>query len=140
MQALVDAYADLAKIWRDRMAEIRRRLIAQFPPQPADDRELQQLGAAIQEIEELAESRAAESSRQFKKRNRYIGRFDASMARIYGHAAEQLHEINQQMVEAMLDFALLMRAVRAEADPESRGGPTFENPEDLRRYLNTELT
>ncbi|MBV9701601.1 MAG: hypothetical protein JO163_02630, partial [Methylobacteriaceae bacterium] len=90
LQALVDAYADLAKIWRDRMAEIRRRLIAQFPPQPADDRELQQLGAAIQEIEELAESRAAESSRQFKKRNRYIGRFDASMARIYGHAAEQL--------------------------------------------------
>ena len=33
------------------------------------------------------------------------------------------------------DFALFLRALRAEVDPDSRGGPTFNSGEDLERYL-----
>lgn len=33
------------------------------------------------------------------------------------------------------DFALFLRALRAEIDPEARGGPTFDNPDALEAYL-----
>ncbi len=33
------------------------------------------------------------------------------------------------------DFALFLRAVRAEHDPEARGGPTFDDPDALEAYL-----
>ncbi|WP_157080694.1 hypothetical protein [Methylobacterium variabile] len=33
------------------------------------------------------------------------------------------------------DLALFLRAARAEINPEARGGPNFDNPDDLEAYL-----
>jgi len=38
-----------------------------------------------------------------------------------------------------MDIALFLRAVRAQMDPESRGGPTFDDPKELKRYIDRSL-
>lgn len=42
-------------------------------------------------------------------------------------------------VEEKIDAALVFRALRAERAKDARGGPVFDNPDDLQRYLRREL-
>lgn len=48
-----------------------------------------------------------------------------------------LFDLQRRHAEVAENLILFLRAAKAEADPESRGGPTFDNAEDLERYLLT---
>lgn len=57
-------------------------------------------------------------------------------------AGEALKEVDERLLafwdrelRARLDYALFMRAHRCELDPNSRGGPVFDDPDELGRYL-----
>ena len=41
----------------------------------------------------------------------------------------------RRQYEAAADLVLFLRAMRAEVDPESRGGPSFDDPDEIERYL-----
>lgn len=41
----------------------------------------------------------------------------------------------RQQYGAAADLVLFLRAMRAEIDPESRGGPSFDDPDEIERYL-----
>ncbi|MDN3627421.1 hypothetical protein [Methylobacterium isbiliense] len=43
--------------------------------------------------------------------------------------------LSERFFRGAQELDLFLRAVRAEMDPESRGGPTFDNPDDLEAYL-----
>lgn len=42
---------------------------------------------------------------------------------------------DRRRLAAVDDLVLVLRAMRAEADPDSRGGPVFDDPEALERYI-----
>ncbi|KAA2241125.1 hypothetical protein [Salinarimonas soli] len=48
---------------------------------------------------------------------------------------DRMFSIGRRFYEEGLDYAAFLRAARAEFDPASRSGPTFDNPDDLERYL-----
>lgn len=47
----------------------------------------------------------------------------------------RIADLGQRFLESGKEFALFLRTLRAELDPDTRGGPTFENPDDLEAYL-----
>jgi hypothetical protein len=63
-----------------------------------------------------------------------------------GNAAGLLRELQTRVLKAEADFinALVdtyyfLLALRAEHDPDARGGPSFDNPDDLAAYLREQL-
>jgi hypothetical protein len=63
-----------------------------------------------------------------------------------GNAAELLRKLQTRLLKAEADFinALVeyyyfLLALRAKDDPDARGGPSFDNPDDLAAYLREQL-
>jgi hypothetical protein len=70
----------------------------------------------------------------------------ANAASTDGNAAELLRKLQTRLLKAEADFinALVeyyyfLLALRAEHDPDARGGPSFDNPDDLAAYLREQL-
>jgi hypothetical protein len=63
-------------------------------------------------------------------------RIDPSLGAAARLIGDRLVTTEKRIVQGLLDYALFLRAVRAEGDPASRGGPTFHDVEDLARHLN----
>jgi hypothetical protein len=70
----------------------------------------------------------------------------AKAASADGNAAGSLRELQTRLLKAETDFinALVeyyyfLLALRAEHDPDARGGPSFDNPDDLAAYLREQL-
>jgi hypothetical protein len=63
-----------------------------------------------------------------------------------GSAAGSLRELQTRLlkaeasfIDALVDYYYFLLALRAEHDPDSRGGPSFDNPDDLAAYLREQL-
>ncbi len=70
----------------------------------------------------------------------------AEAASADGNAAGSLRKLQTRLLKAEADFinALVeyyyfLLALRAEHDPDARGGPSFDNPDDLAAYLREQL-
>ena len=70
----------------------------------------------------------------------------AQAASADGNAAGSLRKLQTRLLKAEADFinALVeyyyfLLALRAEHDPDARGGPSFDNPDDLAAYLREQL-
>ncbi|MEA2909257.1 MAG: hypothetical protein QOJ15_1338 [Bradyrhizobium sp.] len=70
----------------------------------------------------------------------------AKAAAADGNAAELLRKLQTRLLKAEADFinALVeyyyfLLALRAEHDPDARGGPSFDNPDDLAAYLREQI-
>jgi hypothetical protein len=70
----------------------------------------------------------------------------AQAASADGNAAELLRKLQSRLLQAEADFlnALVnyyyfLLALRAEHDPDARGGPSFDNPDELAAYLREQL-
>ncbi|MCK1503844.1 hypothetical protein [Bradyrhizobium sp. 18] len=53
---------------------------------------------------------------------------------------ERIVAAGHREIEAKIDEVMSFRAARADIDPASRGGPAFDNAEDLGSYLRRVLT
>ena len=63
-----------------------------------------------------------------------------------GNAAESLRELQTRLlkaeadyINALVDYYYFLLALRAEHDPDARGGPSFDNADDLAAYLREQL-
>jgi hypothetical protein len=70
----------------------------------------------------------------------------AKAAEIDGNAAGSSRKLQTRLlkaeadfINALVDYYYFLLALRAEHDPDSRGGPSFDNPDDLAAYLREQL-
>jgi hypothetical protein len=70
----------------------------------------------------------------------------AKAASADGNAAGSLRELQTRLlkaeasfIDALVDHYYFLLALRAEHDPDARGGPSFDNPDDLAAYLREQL-
>lgn len=108
----------------------------------ASPRSLENLTALIESFERQRLADAADLERQDMAL-----RHDREQAQLSKDAADTLEETDERWMQAQrtelqtrLDFALFLRAVRAELDPSSRGGVTFENADELEDYLSAAVS
>jgi hypothetical protein len=70
----------------------------------------------------------------------------AKAASAAGNAAALLRELQTRLlkaeadfINALVDYCYFLLALRAEHDPDARGGPSFDNSDDLAAYLLEQL-
>lgn len=51
----------------------------------------------------------------------------------------RLLKAETDFINALVEYYYFLLALRAEHDPDARGGPSFDNPEDLAAYLREQL-
>jgi hypothetical protein len=66
----------------------------------------------------------------------------AQAASVDGNAGGSLRKLRTRLlkaeadfINALVDYYYFLLALRAEHDPDARGGPSFDNPENLAAYL-----
>jgi hypothetical protein len=66
----------------------------------------------------------------------------ANAASVDGNAAGSLRKLQTRLlkaeasfINALVDYYYFLLALRAEHDPDTRGGPSFDNPDELAAYL-----
>jgi hypothetical protein len=104
--------------------------------------DIQAIDALIGEVEEVAEQRAVRLARFRKRTTREVKRAflaDPSTGAVLRTLAMELQRLDAEVIENILEFALWLRATKSAVDPTSKDGPSFDNPDDLARYLDREL-
>lgn len=97
------------------------------------------LEEAIDRAEKLAEYRAVHRARFAKASKRETKRLfaaDPSLGAVSRSLTTRLLAIDDRVIDGVLHHALVLRAVRAHFDPAARGGPIFDDPEELARHLD----
>lgn len=89
----------------------------------------------VEEFAEKQAKKAARDEKDYMRRIKETKRSDASLAALRAKRLEMYVDLQVQSIKASLDFALLMRSVMSAKSEDSRGGPSFDNPVDLERYL-----
>ncbi|MBK3406304.1 hypothetical protein H0176_23460 [Methylorubrum populi] len=138
-QKYVRAYDEHAISWIANLSAFKAKIEAADITGFATAEQIQQLGRIIEQYELIAETRAKMSARLKKSAGRQARaafRTDPSIAAAYRQTAQQLLAIDRRIEEELLDYALFLRAIRTKADPRSRGGPTYDNLDDLSRHLD----
>jgi hypothetical protein len=51
----------------------------------------------------------------------------------------RLLKAGADLINALVDYYYFLLALRAQHDPDARGGPSFDNPDDLAAYLREQL-
>lgn len=128
--------------WRVKVDHLKTATLAQTSTAlftPDEQAEIDQL---IQDIEDHAEQRATVNARMAKRATRDVKRqfaTDPLLAAVTRAFKDRLMTLDREIIDAMLDYALFLRAFRSDRIPDSRGGRTFDDPADLARYLDSEL-
>jgi len=133
-----DTFARYAEDWFAILDRTKAALDS-MPLEPLSAEELSAFDRLIEEIEASAEQRATQQSRMAKRVRRNHKRLfaeDPSLAAVERAFASRVFATDDRIIEALLDYALFLRAFRAERDPEARGGPTFDDPAALKRHLD----
>lgn len=133
-----DGYQAQAQSWLRSIAAIEAGFPAVVSTEWTED-DRSSLGEAIDRAEKLAEYRAVHRARFAKASRRRTKRWfaaDPSLGAVGRALYTRLLATDDLVIEGILDFALFLRAVRAQCDPAARGGPVFDDPTDLGRYLD----
>lgn len=140
---LVESFSKSVTAWERETAE--RRAALQSTALRYDrisQAALDGLARAIAHLESLAEGKAIDAARFRKKSTRAMKRYmreDPAKGAVAKIIAAGLGDVNDRVVRTLLSEALSMRAFRAELDPDARGGPTFDDPDELERFLLAEM-
>lgn len=137
---LTAAYDVQADQWLERLDRIKAELELRPTSGLGSPAQLSHISALIDEYETHAELRATGTARLEKRVRRDVKalfKVDPSIGAALRDVGQRLNRTDRRIVEALLDYALFLRAIRAEADPESRGGPVFDDPAALARHLDS---
>jgi hypothetical protein len=137
---LIDQYRRAVDSWMAELIALGNEAESARPAIKAalDSETLSSLEEAIANMETVAEIRAralAKLRKRAPKKTKRVRSFDPSLARVLYRGYHELVEIDEKVIDALLEHALVLRALKAEVDPASKGGPTFNSPDELRRYL-----
>lgn len=120
------------------MAVLQRKLDEAKPSGFGSPEEIARFTQAIANYEGVAELRAHAAARMQKRAERQA-KFEAksypSVSLARRKILKRLLETDKRLIEAILDHALFIRALRSEIDPATQGAPTFSDATDLHRYL-----
>lgn len=128
--------------WKRKISDLKTAIASQAPAQMLSEGERAQFDHLIAEFEAYAETRAEQASRLEKRSRRDVKKqfkIDPSLASVTRTFSGRLLELDREVIEEILDYALFLRAFRSERISESRGGRTFADAGDLGRYLAAEL-
>jgi hypothetical protein len=64
---------------------------------------------------------------------------DRNAATLLRKLQTRLLKAETNFINALVDYYYFLLALRAEHDPDARGGPRFDNPDDLAAYLREQL-
>lgn len=134
-------YEAAATTWIDSLRRLKTASAAlgRAALSPAECNEISNL---IDDIETMAELRAIERTKTSRQDEIDLTSMVAGDPAI-GAAARDINrgllETDDRVIEALLDYALFLRAFRAERHRAARGGPVFGPGDDLRDYLEREL-
>jgi hypothetical protein len=64
---------------------------------------------------------------------------DRNAAGLLRELQKRLLKAETDFINALVDYYYFLLALRAEHDPDARGGPSFDNPGDLAAYLREQL-
>lgn len=135
---LVAAFETQADAWMAELDRTKGQFEGFVLPQPMSEWDRAQLTRLVEEYEAHADLRAAQSARLVKRIRRVVKayfRADPAVAAAVRTTGERLVAIEKRIVQGLLDYALFLRALRAEGDPASQGGPVFDDVEALARHL-----
>lgn len=135
-----DGFDQYAEEWFGRVEKAKTRLNLLNIPYPMSPELLEVLSEVIGDREADAEARMIVVSRLKKRIARDVKRMfsvDPSVAAIMRAVGARLARTDERIVEGLLGLALYLRALRAEGDPESHGGLTFDDAAGLTRYLES---
>ncbi|MEN3238901.1 hypothetical protein PUR29_36310 [Methylobacterium ajmalii] len=135
---LADSFDASADAWIGAME--RARLSAEHAKvsSVAAEEDIQTLDSLIADFEAMADIRAkrgARAQRQITRDVKATFKVDPSLAAARRAFGARITATEKRVIEALLEYALFLRAVRAEINPASRGGQTFETMDDLERAL-----
>lgn len=98
--------------------------------------------AHLTSLIESFERNQLEDARDLERLRKAFRRDQRQAAKLSREAAAVLKEVDSHFLDARerelqerLDFALFLRACRAELDPDSGGGKAFDDAADLKTYL-----
>lgn len=134
---LVEDYERDIAGWLDRLRRNQQELEL-VAPHPDRHEFSEQAKRLIEDIEYQAERRAvsaARFSKRAKKFNKHWFSVDPSLGAVHRSFVSRIADAEQTAIDGLLEHALFLRALRAEQDPDARGGPVFDNPDDLGSYL-----
>lgn len=137
---LVDRYSTAVADWLGRLSRIQSA--GAEVAGPASPAEMQLFDDIIRDWEQLAESRALWRTRLAKRSGRDVARWfkvDPSLGAVTRSTMARLLRLDDQVIEAMLDHALLLRAIRDSVDPKPRDAPVFDDAVTLSRFLRDEV-
>jgi hypothetical protein len=120
--ALEGMFRDLATLKSDRLVEEALRSIGSFIE--AVDRDIETERLAI----EQSDLRSRQAVADVRKKSSDNAHFAQKMLKRVREAWVAQHNTK-------VDLYYFLLALRAEYDPDARGGPTFDDPEALGRYL-----
>lgn len=138
-QRLVDDYRAKVAAWSQQLGAFKAQIEAIHPAAPESAETLTILDRLIEDYEAHADIRALLSGRLAKRVRRDVKalfKIDPSLGAVCRSVGDTLVATDKAIVKELLDFALVLRALRAEASGEDRGGPTFDDPDALRKHLD----
>lgn len=138
---LADHYKAQADAWLGQISASvdQYRLVAMEAMEPSV---VALLDETIVEVEAEAERRARARAWLRKRSARDIKRHfavDPSLGAVSRAFANKLLATDDRIVQAFLDHAIFLRAIRAQRDPTRKPGPVFETASDLRSALQRAL-
>ena len=128
LEAVADDQDRELRDWLIRSEELRGRLSSAMHSQPHDFPS-EMFDDLIFRFEHYAgwERRAAAKRDRLWRRRPVSARMRALQGRMASRSRSRLVAVDE--------LALFLRAMRAECDPDSRGGATFDDPDALERHL-----
>ncbi|MDK1377081.1 MULTISPECIES: hypothetical protein [unclassified Sinorhizobium] len=128
----------------DAWIEEGMRIRAQVWEMPRTETEASEEAQLLGQVIEIFEANRLREAKDLGRMQKAFRRDQKAAEKISKSAADILREVDgrllshlERSIEARLEFALFMRAHRAELDTDSRGGPVFDNTTDLEAYLNS---
>lgn len=139
-EKLTRHFDEQANAWLAQLDAIKQQAQSVAIGEVATPDELRQLSDLIDEFETHADLRAKGIVRLTKRIRRDVKahfRVDPSLGAATRAVGDRLIATDKRIVEGLLSYALFLRALRADGDPDSRGGRTFDTPDDLGAYLDS---
>lgn len=135
---LADSFEAAADEWLASMERARVSVEHAKVESQAVEEDLRTLTSTIEDFEAVASIRAKRGASLQRKMAREVKaafKVDPSVAAARRAFGGRIVATEKKVVDALLDYALFLRAVRADINPASRGGRTFDNAADLERQL-----
>lgn len=129
--------ADAAR-YIEAMAEMPRRIDRSEASGPASPKEIARLAQAIADLERVADLRARRSAklqRGVERQARAEAKASPSVALARRKVAARIIATDKRLIEAVLDYAMFIRAMKSEMDPAARDAPTYSDTDSLRDHL-----